>query len=190
MSEADGGAIWSSVTQVAGGGPTAHFVLAINVSRPWVLQRDDLWPRLNESSMFLSHPWSRAKSCVNGSLAVASGCVAASAPNAALPNLQSRCANANGTCSIGESPFVLLAVHEVPSHRWVVWEEGKYVALSAQRFQAVSVVGSGVRVMLHGAAGELVRLVALRPEEAGDEWRVVLVDTVVGPDGTAAVYIT
>ena len=205
MSAADNGAVWSSVTQLGAGGPTAHFVLAINVTRPWVLQRGDLWPRLSPSSTYLSRPWGRAAApCANGSLAVASGCVAASPPDGSspLPDVRSRCANASGTYAVGESPFALVAIHEVPASGWVVWEEDKYVALSRQRFLAVGALGgagsSGLRVELRGAAGEVVKLVALRPgaaaagtaaAPAAAEWTVVSVHATIGADGTASVAI-
>ena len=205
MSAADNGAVWSSVTQLGAGGPTAHFVLAINVTRPWVLQRGDLWPRLSPSSTYLSRPWGRAAApCATGSLAVASGCVAASPPDGSspLPDVRSRCANASGTYAVGESPFALVAIHEVPASGWVVWEEDKYVALSRQRFLAVGALGgagsSGLRVELRGAAGEVVKLVALRPgaaaagtaaAPAAAEWTVVSVHATIGADGTASVAI-
>ena len=199
MSLADGGAIWSSLAQPDGGQATAHFVLAVNVSRPWVLQRADVFPRMNESSVFVSRRWDRAQPCVNGSLAVASGCVAVSAPAGPLPDLRSHSANASGTYAVGESPFELLAIHEVPASGWLVWEAEKYVSLSRARFQSVSALAAGLRVELRGAVGEVVKLVALRPVAAAAsgtvasagpaEWTVLQVSVAIGASGLATVEI-
>ena len=197
MSRADGGAVWSSLTRLVG--QTTHFVLAINVSRPFVLQRSDPWPRLNESSVFVSRQWGRTQPCTNGSLAVASGCVLRASPAEALPDLRSRSAAANGTYALGESPFVLLAVHEVPASGWVLWEEEKYVALSRARFLAVGASGSGLRAALRGAPGEVVKLVALRPQAAAaaaaaaadaagpSEWTVVTAQATLDSTGQGEV---
>jgi len=195
MSAADNGAIWSSLTQLEEGAQTAHFVLAINVTRPWVLQRSDLWPRLDASSAYVSRHWGpAAPPCTNGSLAVASGCVALAAPGGDLPDLRSHSADASGAYGVGESPFVLLAVHEVPASGWLVWEAGKYVSLSRQRFAGVvgAPEAAGLRVALRGAAGEVVKLVALRPgaavaRGAAEEWTVVEADATIGADGLATV---
>jgi hypothetical protein len=54
----------------------------------------------------------QAKPCVNGSDAVASGCVVLSVAGEPLPDLRSFSTNPSGWYSDGESPFVLLAVHE------------------------------------------------------------------------------
>ena len=197
MSRADGGAVWGSLTRLEGSSPvrSTHYILAINVSRPFALQRNDTYPRMNGSSTYVSRRWSRTQPCVNGALAVASGCVSASAPGAPLPSLESHCANASGLCALGESPFVLLAVHEVVAGGWVVWEGGKYAALSSARFKAIEALGAGgLRVALRGAPGEVVELVALRPEAAAagaapGEWTVVTVDAALGANGEASVDI-
>jgi hypothetical protein len=252
---------------------TTHFVLAINVSRPWQLQRNDLWPRLNESGVYVSRAWGDRllHPCVNGSLAVASACVAVSAPTAnvtiatansssfsplagavaaataaagvtPLPDLQSHSASASGRYALGESPFVLLAIHQPLPNGWVLWEEDKYVSVSRGRLfnvtalfdpadadivvddgaaagsdadtYAVNSTGAGggggrragtrpgaaagagvggVSFVLRGAAGEVVKLVALRPQQGGAgsavEWTVVSVHAVIGPAGLTSVEI-
>ena len=94
------------------GNTTSYFTLAINVSRPWVLQRDDLWPRAPASVPLVSRAWDRQHPCRNGSAAVASGCVSVSTSDA-LPDLRSRSADPSGAYAHGESPFVLLATHHV-----------------------------------------------------------------------------
>jgi hypothetical protein len=116
MSKADGGAIWNSVTTLQGDSnqpvQTTHFALAINVTRPWVLQRGDLWPRASPAATFLSRAWRSENACVNGTAAVASGCVSLSVPGHPLPDMQSR-TTSRSTAASAESPFVLMAVHQV-----------------------------------------------------------------------------
>jgi hypothetical protein len=193
MSKADGGAVWSSVTRVANS--MTFFTLAINVSRPWALRRDDFWPRARTSVVLVSRAWDRARPCINGSSAVASGCVSLSTSSAVpLPSLQSYSA-ASSAYAHGESPFVLLATHEVLPNGWVVWEDGKYVSVSRRRFSLVQAVATGLEVTVSGAAAEVVQLVALRPttaarrDEPGVEWTVASRHVIVGADGTATVSI-
>lgn len=130
MSAADGGAVWASVTELPkgadrphGGGDDrdvssqiTHFVLGINVSRSFVLSRSDLWPRGKTNATYLSRRWSglddTSSTCLHGSLAVTSGCVHRSAPGESLPDVRSH-EGANGRYSVGDSPFILLAIHQV-----------------------------------------------------------------------------
>ena len=198
MSKADGGAVWSSVTRLPVGGrgitATTFFTLAINVSRPWVLQRGDLWPRASLTTALVSHAWNG--SCVNGSAAIASGCASVSTSDAQpLPSLQSHSVSPSGAYAHGESPFVLLSTHEILPNGWLVWEEGKYVSVSRRRFRAVEGMVAGLlKVTVGGAAGEIVHLVALRPvamqqQPGGTEWTVVSKDVQVGANGSATVTI-
>ena len=129
---------------------------------------------------------------MNGSLAVASACVTVAAPGGApLPDLQTHSASADGRYVMGENPFVLLALHEVLPTGWVLWEEDKYVSLSRARFQSVAALAAGLQVVLRGAAGEVVKLVALRPDAASGatEWTVVAVHATIGSDGLASIDI-
>jgi hypothetical protein len=285
MSAADGGAVWSSVTQISyedrtsdtagapstapssaadtlasggGGGArggaagagapsattdthtltphaaagtyTTHFVLGINVTRPWELQRSDVWPRASASQTYLSRAWappintepismgaklrrySSVPPCVNGTAAVASGCVSAAAPGGRpLPSLQSFPAAASGAYAIGESPFVLLAVHGVLSNGWVLWEDGKYVSVSKRRFRHMIVSNASIALTISGSPGEIVHLVALRPHTPpphppsshasaphdvpplssaptqAEEWTVVRADVLIGKDAVETV---
>ena len=210
MSKADGGAVWSSFTQLNAGGaapPAAitHHVLAINVSRPWVLQRNDLWPRATASAVYVSRRWDSSRPCQNGSAAVASGCVTASTAGEDLPDLQSHSAASNGTYGIGESPFVLIAIHEVPAGGWLVWEEGKYVPVSSRRFKHVETTtlgggggggggsGGGLSVTLAGAPGEVVVLTALQPRGGlgsdAPEWTVHAIRQTVGKAGVVSFLV-
>lgn len=131
MSAADGGAVWASVTELPWGADrsqvngndrgvrsqTTHFVLGINVSRPFVLSRSDLWPRGKTNATYLSRRWrgldDRSSACIHGSRAVASGCVHRSAPAESLPDVRSHGEGVDGRYAVGESPFVLVAIHEV-----------------------------------------------------------------------------
>lgn len=56
--------------------------------------------------------------CPHGSPAVASGCVHRSAPAEPLPDVRSHSEGADGRYAVGESPFVLLAIHEVSNGRY------------------------------------------------------------------------
>ena len=122
-SGADGGAVWGSFSRLTGTKATTHYVLAINVSRPFLLQRRDLWPRPAAGATLLSRRWAHASSCANGSAAVASGCVAVSTAAGDLVDVRSRSSAAR--YALGESPFVLVCIHEVMENGWAVWEEGK-----------------------------------------------------------------
>ena len=75
QSAADGGAVWSSFSALNGSTAVTHYVLAINVSRPFLLSWRDLWPRpaASGSMVFLSRRWAHTSSCTNGSAAVGSG---------------------------------------------------------------------------------------------------------------------
>jgi hypothetical protein len=192
MSKADNGAIWSSFTQLGGDDPATtpavtHYILAINVSRPWVLRRADLWPPARASSVIVTRRWNDL-GCSNGSLAVASGCVEASAPGADLADLHSRCESEDGVCDVGESPFVLAAMHEVLSNGWVFWEDSKYVSVSRRRFEGVTPRSDSLRVTVHGAEDEVVRVVALQPTHTGD-WIVRIRAVQIGRNGSAVVNV-
>ena len=52
---------------------------------------------------------------------------------------------------------------QVLPNGWILWEEGKYVSVSRRRFRSIQSTPTGLRVTVSGAAGEVVRLVALRP---------------------------
>ena len=171
MSASDGGAVWASVTQL-NASQTTHFVLAINVSRPWVLSRSDLWPRGVSGAVYVSRRWPPGgqQTCVSGTDAIASGCVVVSHPGGSLPDLRGHPVGGSSDASalhygVGESPFVLLAIHEVLSNGWVVWEEGKYVSVSRRRFASIRESDAGLRVELRGAPSEVVELTALRPQQ-------------------------
>lgn len=195
MSGADGGAIWTSFTRLgdaAGANlPSSdaltHYVLAINVSRPWTLARTDLWPPALASSTYVSHRWGRSAQCVHGTRAVASGCVELSTPSETLLDLQSRCEAPAGACKPGESPFVFAALHTVRANGWVVWEEGKYVSVSNRRFARVTERPNGLEVQVRGGAGERAHLVALAPVVAAGgatkEWTVRTMDVLIGKTG-------
>ena len=127
MSGADGGAVWTSYTRINPTASITHFALAINVSRTWVIQRDDLWPRAKNNATYVTRQWGSSP-CSNASAAVGSGCVHATPPGAVLTDLHCHPAASDGSYQPTESPFVLIAVHEVMANGWVLWEEGKYVA--------------------------------------------------------------
>eukprot|EP01043_Picozoa_sp_COSAG02_P056000 COSAG02_NODE_6577_length_3484_cov_1.829542_2_plen_344_part_00 len=192
MSGTDNGAIWASVTQL-NASQTTHFVLAINVSRPWILSRSDLWPRGNNGSLYVSHKWSSGpRLCVNGSDAVASGCVVVSHPGGALPSLQSHPLDGSSQYAAGESPFVLLSIHEVFENGWVVWEEGKYVSVSRRRFARVRELDAGLHLELRGSPGEVVELTALRPHDnnvAAGRWTVLTDNVTIGAMGFTAIRL-
>lgn len=249
MSAADGGAVWSSVTQLryvtfpaappssprtteaeaaagtarrAGPGTrgaatatatyTTHFVLGINVTRPFWLQRRDTWPRADDGQAYVTRAWphpsvrrgtgadgARTPACANGTDAVASGCVSFSAPGQPLPNVQSYPAATNGSYVLGESPFVLLAIHGVLRNGWVVWEDNKYVSVSKRRFVSLAAPAGSVDATVSGKPGEVVRLVALRPHGDGHAvvrggkgaasrgWTVVTADVIVGKGSVGSV---
>jgi hypothetical protein len=79
----------------------------------------------------------------------------------------------------------------------VVFEEGKYVALSRRRFKSVHAHGpsAALVVTLRGAVGEIVKLVALRPRaggpggSGGGEWTVVTAHVAIGAAGLTTVTI-
>lgn len=195
MSAADGGAIWNSITKLPNNSQATRFALAINVTRPWQLQRTDLWPRASLNSTFLSRVWGGGGVCTNGSAAVASGCVQLSQPGEPLPDLRAQVTvSGSGRSSaavgrIDESPFVLVAMHEVMPGGWVVFEEKKYVSLSRRRFKSVREVEATLVLTLSGAVSEVVELVALRPRGGGREWTVVTVRVVIGDAGLTTVRV-
>ena len=171
---------------------------ARSAGRPWVLQRNDLWPRATASAVYVSRRWDSSRPCQNGSAAVASGCVTASTAGEDLPDLQSHSAASNGTYGIGESPFVLIAIHEVPAGGWLVWEEGKYVPVSSRRFKHVETTtlgggGGGLSVTLAGAPGEVVVLTALQPRGGlgsdAPEWTVHAIRQTVGKAGVVSFLV-
>jgi hypothetical protein len=216
---AGGAGLYSSATY------TTHFVLAINVTRPWALRRADVWPRAPTGQTYVTRVWPNrdvaaanppptssagggvappagdvlqrgvgagvVKSCVNGSDAVASRCVTLSLPPSGLlyPSLQSFPAAADGVYAVGESPFVLLAAHQVLANGWVVWEENKYVSVARRRLHRLATSADALSVTVGGNPGEVVNLVALRPhaQHASKEWTVVTADVVVGKDAVGVV---
>jgi hypothetical protein len=142
--------------------------------------------------------------CVNGSDAVASGCVAFSAPGRPLvPSLESYPAAADGMYAVGESPFLLVSVHGVMDNGWVVWEDQKYVSVSKRRFASLATFPNSVEATVAGKPGEVVHLIALRPHgrrniqranseqaTAGSGWTVVTADVLVGANGVGMIKLT
>jgi hypothetical protein len=132
--------------------------------------------------------------------------VVVSHPGSSLPDLRGHPVGGSSDTSalhygVGESPFVLLAIHEVLSNGWVVWEEGKYVSVSRRRFASIRESDAGLRVELRGAPSEVVELTALRPQqqwgdgvmaksnESVSGWMVVSERVTISQSGVAVVEL-
>jgi hypothetical protein len=110
---------------------------------------------------FLVHEYG-ARTCVNGTAAVASGCLSRWDPAASaltIPHTGGPAADGKGI----SYPWSLLTIYEAAdAGEWrVLGELSKYVALSAQRFTRI---GPGSEFCVRGSGkGEVVRVSALDP---------------------------
>ena len=115
---------------------------------------------------WVAHEWFTGHGptpCVNGSQALASGCVAASVRSASdVPALHNKrpIMVANDTRT-----FDLLQLSPVAPNGWVLLGEvGRYVRVSSDRFDAISFPGGGgMKLSLSGSAGETTEVTALKP---------------------------
>eukprot|EP00937_MAST-01D_sp_MAST-1D-sp2_P001458 g1458.t1 len=186
---------------------TWHYVLSVDAVAPggYALSANDLFPRPAAGDTFVAHQWfarsgHAATACVNGTRALASGCIAAVVPSAgrvpALRNTRPLMV-ANDT-----HVFDLLVLAPVAPNGWaLLGEVGAYVRVSRDRFDAVAFpVAGGVRAEISGSEGETVALTALQPAagapgsggsggvaEYSADWQVLERSVTFGASGRAAV---
>lgn len=187
------GMVWASHTSLSG--QTWHHVLSINVSTPWRLHADDLYPPIPPEAAaaagegWVAHPWfteHRPTPCANRSRALASGCVVARVRSAAdlSPLHTTRPIMAQNDTDL----FDLLSLAPLVRGWALLGEAGAYVRVSRDRFEAVEFSTTGIRVHLTGSEGETVEVTALRPlSTASDEW-IVMVERVTF-EGDRAVVV-
>mmetsp|Transcript_86928 Transcript_86928/g.246464 ORF Transcript_86928/g.246464 Transcript_86928/m.246464 type:complete len:826 (+) Transcript_86928:58-2535(+) len=180
------GMVWAthaSVPAAAGGAPsTWHYVLSIDVRRPWQLSQVDPYPPMAIASGWVARRWHRGhapNTCVHGQGAVASGCLIGRAIRSELdmPQLLN---NRSIAVRNDTHVFDLLQLSPIGPNGWVlIGETERYVSVSSKRFESVTFTPSGVSVLVHGAAGEELSITALRPyRDAGstgsvEEWSVI-----------------
>ena len=167
-----------------------HYVLSVDVKTPWKISGADFFPPIPAATSadaaaaesdavspepvlanggtggWVAHEWFTGHGptpCLNGSQALASGCVAASVRSASdVPALHTTrpIVVANDTRT-----FDLLQLSPVAPNGWVLLGEvGRYVRVSSDRFDAISFpVGGGIKLSLSGSAGETTEVTALKP---------------------------
>ena len=89
--------------------------------------------------------------------------------------------------------FDLWELAPVSLFGWVLLGEvGKYVRVSADRFEEVSFSAAGVTVRLSGSAGETTAVTALQPLAlpGGGDWLVQVRDVTFGKSGKATLAFT
>lgn len=171
-----------------------HYVLSVDVAAPFKLAAGDLYPRMEGApSTWVLHSWfsgHHPTGCVNGSLAVASGCLAATVASArdipAIHNTRPIMVE-NDTHT-----FDLVMLAPVASNGWAfLGEVGAYVSVSSDRFDSVHFSASGIIAAVSGAVGETIELVALRPTAfargSSSEWEVLVRSVTVGKSGRVSV---
>ena len=178
-----------------------HYVVSMDVAAPYQLSGGDLFPQMADQAAdgaatgtWVAHSWFSGLSptvCANGSLAVASGCVAATVAAAHdIPPLHNTrpVMVANDTHT-----FDLMVLAPVAPTGWILLGDvGAYVRVSRDRIDAVSFPASGVTANVSGAVGETVELMALKPVAgaggtAAFEWTVQVKRLTFGASGRATV---
>jgi hypothetical protein len=128
---------------------------------------EDFWPPVASSATLLAYRhFSDGRGCLNGTDAVASGCVRL----VSIDKCRSRQSvfeapvSPNGSPGSDFSPCVTSVWQACASSGWFFLGELRgYVSLSPARFIKVSCTASGVTATLVGSAGEIVELTALKP---------------------------
>ena len=180
---AGGAQVWTTYTNIshagqplaseeAGAGLITWLVMSIDVETPFTLDPSrDLYPALGVGQATVWRSWHDSAHCVNGSHAVASGCV-----TLGVPKVHDTRPKDVATDSHVWSLTVGSAV--MPSGWVLLGEPDKWVATSAVRFKRVTDTVESLTVELEGSAGEPMNILALKPLGAsGDagsakEWEV------------------
>jgi hypothetical protein len=210
-----GGHVWATHADAGGGAARSRMVVTIARTAPLQVAVADLYPpsefpqsQSRSSQMQLMYRSKNAtllSQCVNGTAAVASGCVQVIAPGAALP-ITTEAQHADGVY-----PFDLLTVYEpvhcsglagagagagtgagagagagaAASGWFFLGELDKYVTASARRFPRVVCSAEQLVATVRGKAGEAVVVTAITP--AG---LVLSQQVVIAVTGTGEVIFT
>lgn len=164
-----------------------HYVLSIDVRSPWSLRADDLYPALQGGEGWVAAPWFTGHAptpCVDGSRALASGCVSALVRSAAdIPPIH----NTRPIMVQNDSrAFDLLELAPVVGGWVLLGEAGRYVRMSRDRFERVTISPAGIAAELTGSEGESTEMTALEPAPSGD-WAVRVKRVEFGSAGRANV---
>ena len=180
-----GDTVIQDVSGEAGGeGLVTWLVISIDVEEPFVLDGGwDLYPAVGEEQRVVWWNWHIASShCINGSRAVAGGCVATAMPALHDTRPRDRATDSHSwSLNIG-SPLL-------PSGWVLLGERDKWVSTSTTRFKRVTDSSESLAVEITGVASEVVTIVALQPVTGtGDtaEW-LVREQTVVCSGGSQTV---
>ena len=135
--------------------------------------------------------------CVNGTLALASGCVEAwpSSPTAEAAVAIEMETGGRLSGADGLYPHFLLTVLPILDSGWVVLGElQKFCSFSAYRFQQVAADGDVLRLTLAGEPGERVQITvlccALGSGSSLEDAAVRVLDVTIGASGTTTVVET
>ena len=179
------GHIWSTYAEVdvIPGIPLKlpwHYVLSIDVKLPWQLQVEDFYPPLAMTGARggVARRWHaahRPRACLDGQLAVKSGCVLG--PSAVAEADLPRILNDRPVMVANDThQFDLLQLAPVLENGWVLLGElGKYVSVSRKRFPRVTATAAGISVEAVGGRREEVQIVALQPKSPSGrimEWTI------------------
>ena len=172
------------------------YVLSIDVSIPFQLSERDLYaaikgtteaarwsPRMAAKDGWLARRWFKS-SCINGSAAVASGCVLPPISSAAtMPEI----INDRGIVVQNDShTFDIHTLYPILDNGWVLLGDlERYVSLTSKRFLSASAAQPGdvgpnatLVVSVLGMPAEVLRLTALKPTAAhnmlSQDWEVVV----------------
>lgn len=158
-----------------------HYVLSIDVKVPWQLQVDDFYPPLamtGGARGWVARRWHaahRPTACLDGQLAVKSGCLLG--PSAVAEADLPRILNDRPVMVANDThQFDLLQLSPVLENGWVLLGElGKYVSVSRKRFPRMTVTPEGLSVEALGGRNEEIQIVALQPKNPSRrimEWTI------------------
>eukprot|EP00665_Eupelagonemidae_sp_cell47_P017842 gene17842-biopygen411 len=178
-----------SAASTAVGPQVWHYILSIDVTTPWRLSGDDLYPKMpGGSGGWVAHQWFTGHAptpCVDGSRALASGCVSASVRSARdIPAIH----NTRPVMVRNDTRvFDLLELAPVV-YGWVLLGEvDRYVPVSNDRFDDITFSAAGIRATVSGSAGETTTVTALEPAKGEDEWVVRVKRATFGETGKVAI---
>eukprot|EP00435_Cladocopium_sp_Y103_P075365 s16_g56.t2 len=148
-----------------------HYVLSIDVKVRWQLQVDYFFPPLamtGGARGWVARRWHaahRPTACLDGQLAVRSGCLLG--PSAVAEADLPRILNDRPVMVANDThQFDLLQLSPVLENGWVLLGElGKYVSVSRKRFPRMTATPEGISVEVMGGKNEEIQIVALQPEK-------------------------